>query len=153
VHHLPDPGGRRVPGCAAVPHGAARAGPLPAHRGHRQPAEPVMLYLQSITIIRPAEVEDRYHNVRLDYGAAATRIPVSGVNVQPAGGSTEDTDDRQVTVTGWRLYTPRGMDLDLRETDGVEAWGTTMQVVGKVARWPAPGGGVHHVEADLREVA
>jgi len=112
-----------------------------------------MLYLQSITIIRPAEVEDRYHNVRLDYGAAATRIPVSGVNVQPAGGSTEDTDDRQVTVTGWRLYTPRGMDLDLRETDRVEAWGTTMQVVGKVARWPAPGGGVHHVEADLREVA
>jgi hypothetical protein len=28
-----------------------------------------------------------------------------------------------------------------------------MQVIGKVARWPAPGGGVHHVEADLREVA
>jgi hypothetical protein len=45
------------------------------------------------------------------------------------------------------------MDVDLKETDRVEAWGTTMQVVGKVARWPAPGGGVHHVEADLREVA
>lgn len=112
-----------------------------------------MLYLQSIVIVRPTKVEDDYGNEQDDWGDAATRTPVSGVNVQPNGGSSEDTEDKQVTVTGWRLYTPRGMDLDLRETDRVEAWGTTMQVIGKVARWPAPGGGVHHVEADLREVA
>ncbi len=112
-----------------------------------------MLYLQSIVIVRPGSTEDEYGNAQDDWGDAATRIPVSGVNVQPAGASTEDTDDKQVTVTGWRLYTPRGMDVDLRETDRVEAWGTTMQVIGKVARWPSPGGGVHHVEADLREVA
>ncbi|MEG8275773.1 hypothetical protein [Streptomyces sp. AHA2] len=112
-----------------------------------------MLYLQDIVIVRPAMVEDDYGNEQDDWVDAATRIPVSGVNVQPNGGSTEDTEDKQVTVTGWRLYTPRGMDIDLRETDRVEAWGTTMQVIGKVARWPAPGGGVHHVEADLREVA
>lgn len=112
-----------------------------------------MLYLQSIVIVRPGTTEDEYGNEQDDWGAGATRVPVSGVNVQPAGGATEDTDDKQVTVTGWRLYTPRGMDVDLRETDRVEAWGTTMQVIGKVARWPAPGGGVHHVEADLREVA
>lgn len=112
-----------------------------------------MLYQQTIVIVRPGRVEDEYGNEQDDWGDTATRIPVSGVNVQPNGGSTEDTEDRQVTVTGWRLYTPRGMDLDLRETDRVEAWGTTMQVAGKVARWPAPGGGVHHVEADLREVA
>jgi hypothetical protein len=112
-----------------------------------------MLYLQSIIIVRPAKTEDEYGNEQDDWGDGATRIPVSGVNVQPNGGSTEDTEDKQVTVTGWRLYTPRGMDIDLRETDRVEAWGTTMQVIGKVARWPAPGGGVHHVEADLREVA
>jgi hypothetical protein len=112
-----------------------------------------MLYLQSIVIVRAGTVEDEYGNTQDDWGDAATRIPVSGVNVQPAGGSSEDTDDKQVTVTGWRLYTPRALDLDLRETDRVEAWGTTMQVIGKVARWPAPGGGVHHVEADLREVA
>lgn len=111
-----------------------------------------MLYLQDIVIVRPAKAEDEYGNEQDDWGNAATRIPVAGVNVQPQGGSTEDTDDRQVTVTGWRLYTPRGIDLDLRETDRIEAWGTTMQVVGKVARWPAPGGGVHHIEADLQEV-
>jgi hypothetical protein len=112
-----------------------------------------MLYLQDIIIVRAGTTTDRYGNKLDDWGAGATRIPVSGVNVQPSGGSTEDTDDKQVTVTGWRLYTPRGMDVDLKETDRVEAWGTTMQIVGKVARWPAPGGGVHHVEADLREVA
>ena len=112
-----------------------------------------ILYQQSAVIVRPAEVEDDYHNITFDYGPAATRIPVSGVNVQPSGGSAEDTDGRQVTVTGWRLYTPRGRDLDLRETDRIEFDGMTLQVAGKVARWPAPGGGVHHIEADLREVA
>jgi hypothetical protein len=111
-----------------------------------------MLYQQSITIVRPGTSADEYGNSKDDWGAGATRTTVEGVNVQPLGGSNEDTDDRQLTVTGWRLYTPRGMDLDLRETDRVEAWGTTMQVTGKVARWPAPGGGVHHVEADLQEV-
>lgn len=110
-----------------------------------------MLYLQSITILRAVTVADEYGNEKQDWDDPI-RIPVSGVNVQPAGGSSEDTDDKQMTVTGWRLYTPRGMDLDLRETDRVEAEGTVMQVVGKVARWPAPGGGVHHIEADLREV-
>jgi hypothetical protein len=111
-----------------------------------------MLYGQSITIVRPGSAQDEYGNEKDDWGAGAARITVDGVNVQPMGGSSEDTDDKQVVVTGWRLFTPRGMDLDLRETDRVEAWGTTMQVIGKVARWPAPGGGVHHVEADLQEV-
>ncbi|TXS08234.1 hypothetical protein EAO71_37170 [Streptomyces sp. ms191] len=110
-----------------------------------------MLYLQTIVILRASMTADPYGNEKPDW-PGATRTIVAGVNVQPAGGSAEDTDDKQLTVTGWRLYTPKGMDLDLRETDRVEAEGTTMQVVGKVARWPGPGGGVHHIEADLREV-
>jgi hypothetical protein len=111
-----------------------------------------MLYLQSVTVIRPGTAADEYGNERPDWGDAATRIPVDGVNVQPVNGSSEDTDDRQLTVTGWRLYTSRGVDLDLRETDRVEFEGMVLQVIGKVARWPAPGGGVHHIEADLQEV-
>ncbi|MEU6661258.1 hypothetical protein [Streptomyces sp. NPDC046821] len=111
-----------------------------------------MLYLQAIVIVRPGVIEDEYGNTKADWGSGATRTPVGGVNVQPAGGSSEDTDDKQLTVTGWRLYTPRRMDLDLRETDRVEFDGMTLQVTGKVARWPAPGGGVHHIEADLQEV-
>lgn len=111
-----------------------------------------MLYLQDIVILRAGLVPDEYGNEKPSWDAPE-RFSVTGVNVQPAGGSAENTHDKQMTVTGWRLYTPRGMDLDLRETDRVEAEGTVMQVVGKVARWPAPGGGVHHVEADLKEVS
>ncbi|MFK8844680.1 hypothetical protein [Streptomyces sp. Ac-502] len=110
-----------------------------------------MLFTQSVVIVRPAADTDEYGNHKPDWADAA-RTTVTGVNVQPQGGSSEDTDDRQVTVTGWRLYTPRGMDLDLRESDRVETGGMTLQVTGKVARWPAPGGGVHHIEADLKEV-
>jgi hypothetical protein len=110
-----------------------------------------MLYLQSITIVRPSTTTDPYGNEKTDW-ADAVRTVVDGVNVQPQGGSSEDTDDKQLTVTGWGLYTPRGMDLDLRETDRIEFDGMTLQVVGKVGRWPAPGGGVHHIEASLREV-
>jgi hypothetical protein len=110
-----------------------------------------LLFLQSIVVLRAPASTDRYGNSKPDWSAPA-RTPVDGVNVQPQGGSSEDTDDKQVTVTGWRLFTPRGMDLDLRETDRVEFDGMVLQVVGKVARWPAPGGGVHHIEADLREV-
>lgn len=111
-----------------------------------------MLYLQTIVTVRPDIVADDYGNEKPDYGPGAIRTTVSGVNVQPKGGSSEDTADKQLTVTGWGLYTPRGMDLDLRETDRVEFDGMVLQVVGKVGRWPAPGGGVHHIEADLREV-
>ncbi|MEU7149211.1 hypothetical protein AB0B15_14415 [Streptomyces sp. NPDC045456] len=110
-----------------------------------------MLFTQIVTVVRPATVTDEYGNRTPDW-TAATRATVSGVNVQPQGGGSEDTDDRQITVTDWRLYTPRGMDLDLRESDRIEAGGMTLQVTGKVARWPAPGGGVHHIEADLKEV-
>jgi len=114
-----------------------------------------MLFLQSVVILRAPVVEDaRYKDKKRDW-ANAEPIPVSGVNVQPAATpsqSKEYVEDRQTTVTGWRLYTPRGMDLDLRETDRILFDGMTLEVDGKVGRWPAPGGGVHHVEVELREV-
>lgn len=40
---------------------------------------------------------------------------------------------------------------DLRETDRVEFDGQTLQVTGKVGRWPVPAG-VRHIEAQLKEV-
>lgn len=58
------------------------------------------LYQQSVVIVRPASGSDRYGNEQEDWGEAATRTLVEQVNVQPSGGSQEDTDDRQVTVTG-----------------------------------------------------
>ncbi|MEU4967778.1 hypothetical protein [Streptomyces smyrnaeus] len=110
-------------------------------------------YAHSIVRVRAPEVTDRYGNKQRDW-ANAVRTALVGVNVQPAGSppqSDEDSIDRQTTVTGWRLYTPPGMDLDLLETDRVEYDGITLEVDGKVGCWRI-GGKVHHVEAMLREV-
>lgn len=110
-------------------------------------------FAQAVTRVRAPLTEDRYGNEVRDW-ANAERAPVPGVNVQPASApaaSEEDTNDRQTAVTGWRLYTRRGVDLDLLETDRVEYAGMTLEVVGKVGRWEI-GGRVHHVEAELKEV-
>ncbi|MFF9279514.1 hypothetical protein [Streptomyces griseosporeus] len=109
------------------------------------------LYEQSVTVVRPATTTDEYGNERPDYGPAATRIPVSQVNVQPSGPSTEDTDDRQLTVTGWLLVSAPGTMPDLRETDRVEFDGLVLEVTGKVSRWPVPTA-IRHIEAQLKEV-
>ncbi|URN11367.1 hypothetical protein LUW77_03495 [Streptomyces radiopugnans] len=110
-------------------------------------------YQHTIVRLRAAETTDRYGNTKRDW-SAPERLTVTGVNVQPAGvpaRSDEDTTDRQVTVTGWHLSTPKGVDLDLEETDRVEWEGLTLQVDGKVGRWRVAGR-VHHVEAALKEV-
>lgn len=111
-----------------------------------------VLYEQSIVIVRPAKGEDRYGNETKDYGPTAERTPVDQVNVQPNGGSREDTDDKQVTVTGWLLISAPGTYPDLRETDRVEFDGQVLEVTGKIGRWPVPAG-VRHIEAQLKEVA
>jgi hypothetical protein len=114
-----------------------------------------LLFHQTFVRVRAPLVEDRYRNKKPDWDNA-TRITVSGVNIQPAGvpvQSEEDTDDRQTTVTAWNLQTPEGVDLDLLETDRIEFDGMTLEVDGKVGRWPDPfAPGVHHVEARLKEV-
>ncbi|WP_405925413.1 hypothetical protein [Streptomyces sp. NBC_00035] len=110
------------------------------------------LYEQSGVIIRPATTTDRYGNKKRDYGDAAERIPVEQLNVQPSGGSTEDTDDKQVTVTGWLLISAPGTTPDLRETDRIEVDGQVLEVTGKPVRWPSPYE-MLHIEAQLKEVA
>ena len=111
-----------------------------------------VLYEQSGVIVRPAVTTDRYGNAKADWGAAAERIPIVQISVQPSGGSSEDTDDKQLTVTGWLLMSAPGTLPDLRETDRVEVDGMTLEVTGKVGRWPVPAG-VRHIEAQLKEVA
>ncbi|MBZ6258863.1 hypothetical protein KVH22_25440 [Streptomyces olivaceus] len=114
-----------------------------------------LMFEQTIVRVRAPLVEDRYRNRKRDWDAAS-RTPVDGVNMQPAGvpvRSQEDTQDRQTTVTAWNLQTPEGVDLDLLETDRIEYDGMILEVDGKVGRWPDPfTGGVHHVEARLKEV-
>jgi hypothetical protein len=113
------------------------------------------MFHQSFVRVRAPLVTDRYNNAKRDWANAA-RTTVTGVNIQPAGvpvRSEEDTADRQTTTTTWNLQTAEGVDLDLLETDRIEFDGMTLEVDGKVGRWPDPfGPGVHHVEARLKEV-
>lgn len=113
------------------------------------------MFYQFFTRVRAPLVEDRYRNKKRDWDNAE-HTEMTGVNIQPAGvpvRSEEETDDRQTTVTAWNLQTSEGVDLDLLETDRILFDGMTLEVDGKVGRWPDPfGPGVHHVEARLKEV-
>lgn len=110
-------------------------------------------FAHTVVRVRAPETTDRYNNKRRDWGSAE-RVTWTGVNMQPGGvpsSSNEDTVGRQTTVTDWELRSPRGMDLDLLETDRVEYEGMVLEVDGKVGRWRV-GGKVHHCEVSLREV-
>lgn len=112
------------------------------------------LHTQSVVRVRAPLAADRYGNRVRDW-AAAVRATLAAVNMQPAGSppaGTEDVEDRQTTVAGWSLYSDRGTDLDLEATDRIEYAGLVLEVDGEVARWPAPGGGLHHVEARLKAI-
>jgi hypothetical protein len=112
------------------------------------------LYNDSIEVLRAPLVANQYRDEKRNWGAASA-TPYDGVNMQPLQvplESTEYTEDRQTTVTRYLLITQRGMDIDLLETDRVAFAGMTFEVDGKVGRWPAPGGGLRHVEARLKEI-
>jgi len=109
------------------------------------------LYGDTVTILRAGYLVDKYGNPTSQQDwANATRTPVSGVSVQPDV-STEATGDRGTITTGWRLFTPKGRDLDLLATDRVEFDGMALEVDGEIARYRVSGR-VHHVEARLKRV-
>lgn len=113
------------------------------------------MFTGSLVIVRAAMVVDRYGSSVPDWGDT-TRTPVDRVAIQPTTTSETTTEPRTQVVSGWRVYTRAGVDLDLRPTDRVElANGTVCEVVGEVSRWPHPvrPNAVHHVEVDLHRVS
>ncbi|MFJ2783685.1 MULTISPECIES: hypothetical protein [unclassified Streptomyces] len=110
-----------------------------------------MHYTQTAVIIRAPHVVDRYGNATSERDwTRATRTTVRRVSVQPDV-STEDTGDRTAVVTGWRLTTRRGVDVDVQPGDRVTALGRLLDVDGEPARYIL-GGRHHHTEIRLQEV-
>lgn len=109
-----------------------------------------LLYTETVVVIRAALVVDRYGNEVRDW-SSATRTTVRRVSVQPDS-STEGIGDRPVIVTGWRLTTRTGVDIDVASGDRVEHAGRLREVDGDVARYVL-GGVHHHTEVRLREVS
>jgi hypothetical protein len=60
-----------------------------------------------------------------------------------------------MVTTGWRIYTPAGVDIDVVPTDRIEWAGRVLEVIGEVARWPHPirPASVHHCEIDVQKVS
>ncbi|MFH8593094.1 hypothetical protein [Streptomyces rimosus] len=111
-----------------------------------------LLYGQTVVIVRAPYITDRYGNTTAERDwSRATKTTVRRVSVQPDT-STEATGDRPVVVSGWRLITRRGVDIDLTAGDRVEHAGRVLDVDGDVARWTV-GGRIHHTEARLKEVS
>lgn len=110
-----------------------------------------VLAVDTVTVVRAPLAADRYGGKVRDW-PSATRTAYAGISIQPAG-STEDVRDRELLIGRYTLFTSRGQDIDLLATDRVEWNGITLQVDGDPNRWPAPGGGVHHVEAALKQVS
>ncbi|MEW2635765.1 hypothetical protein AB0903_30030 [Streptomyces sp. NPDC048389] len=104
-----------------------------------------------MVVIRAPYVVDRYGNTTSERDwTSATRTTVRRVAVQP-NATSENDGDRPVVVTGWRLVTRRGRDIDLAPGDRVVALGRVLETDGDVARW-ITAGRHHHTEAQLKEV-
>lgn len=111
-----------------------------------------ILTADSVVVVRAPLKTDKYGNTTADRDwTLAVRTVVYGVSVQPDA-STETEGDRTSVVTGWRLISSKGRDVDILRTDRVEFDGMSLEVDGKVGRFRM-GGRMHHVEARLKEVS
>lgn len=112
------------------------------------------MFNQSITRLRAPLVEDRLGSRERDWPNAMETV-FTDVSVQPRSSRESTTEPRDQVITGWRVYSRAGVDLDVQPSDRFRIDnGAVCEVVGEVARWPHPirRGAVHHVEFDLERV-
>jgi hypothetical protein len=112
------------------------------------------LFTETIVVLRaPTTGRDSQGNVVRDWSAAA-RTTYRQVSVQPRTSTESRGEPRSRTVTGWRIQSRAGVDIDVVSTDRVEWADKVLEVLGDVDRWPHPirPGSVHHVEFDVQRV-
>ena len=112
------------------------------------------MFHQQITRLRAPLVEGRLGSKVRDWDNAAETV-FDNVSVQPSTSREAGGEPREQVVTGWRVFTPAGVDLDVLPSDRFRIDnGAVCEVIGEVARWPHPikRGRVHHVEFDLQRV-
>ncbi|MFE2600111.1 hypothetical protein ACFXCZ_27090 [Streptomyces sp. NPDC059396] len=115
-----------------------------------------MWFGQEAVRVRAGRKSDRGNpdGTVLDWSPGAVdRAVLPPLNIQPRIQTETAGPERTEAVTGWRVQSDEGVDLDVTELDRVEWNGLLYEVDGDVARWPDPiAGGIHHVEFNLRRV-
>jgi hypothetical protein len=89
---------------------------------------------ETVGVIRPANVVDRYGDTTLVYGDAVTAT-IRHCAFDP-GGTSETADGRTAVITKPTLYLPPGSDL--RPSDRVVVRGRTYEAAGDAAVWTNP---------------
>jgi hypothetical protein len=80
----------------------------------------------------------------------ATQVTVTGVSIQPVV-TTETRDAAGIQSNeDWRIFSQRGVKLDLQVGDRVLWEGRVMDVIGLPQSWPGLTSGWHHSEVLVR---
>lgn len=116
-----------------------------------------MIYNQTVTRLRASVTQDRNNNRILDWEHAA-RTDIFRVAVNPVSATESDNtaEQRDQVFSDYRVFSRRGVALDVLTTDRIEWNGSVWAVNGDPEHWPHPirtrGGAVHHTEIDLARV-
>jgi hypothetical protein len=108
------------------------------------------MFNQTLVRVRAGVRTDRGGNQVPDW-AAATRLTVEQVNIQPSIQQESTDETRSAKVTGWHVQSTEGTAPDIRADDRIEWDGIVCEVDGEVARWPDLfTDAVHHIEFEMK---
>lgn len=115
-----------------------------------------MWFAETAVRVRAGRRSDRGNpdGTVLDWSPAAVdRATLPPLNIQPRVQTESTEPERNPVVTGWRVQSDEGVDLDVAARDRIEWNDELFEVDGDVARWPDPlEGGVHHTEFNIVRV-
>lgn len=107
-----------------------------------------MMFNQTAVRIRAGTRPDRGGNTVPDWSVGAvSRLTVTGLNIQPASQYESVDEQRNATVTGYKVQSAEGTSPDIVAADRIEYAGLLYEVDGEVGTWPQLfSDTVHHIE-------
>ena len=109
---------------------------------------------QSVTVLRAARLRDDTGTLTAQSDwENATSHQIDNVSVQPVQTDEERGSGQIIPSETWRLFSARGVDVDIQAGDRVVWMGRTLDVIGNPQRWHGLPGSVHHAEILLRSSA
>ncbi|MFF9240103.1 hypothetical protein ACF1AL_14890 [Streptomyces sp. NPDC014801] len=104
------------------------------------------MFNQTAVRVRAGTKTDRGGNTIPDW-SNPNRLTVSGLNIQPNAQSEKVDEQRDATITGYRVQSAEGTAPDIKASDRIEWNGQTFEVEGEVASWPDLfTDATHHIE-------